>query len=144
LVDCGWMSSFVLFLTFSQFTCTSHSTCQKQDDWYEHFCFDWQVFIYPILVPGWLFWRKNYQFCLKRETKYPERTSRSNRWLVPLFMSVFCKRKTGVSCTTSRTWTSLGATSWQKFGLFWSYQKMPMKVFLSDPIFKKIIIFKKI
>ena len=50
----------------------------------EHFYLDWQFLIYSTLVLGWLFWRKNYQFRLKRETKYPERTSRSNWWFVPL------------------------------------------------------------
>ena len=54
----------------------------------EHFYFDWQFFIYPTLVLRWLFWRKNYQFRLKRPTKLPECTSRSNRWLVPLFLSL--------------------------------------------------------
>ena len=51
---------------------------------YEHFYFDWQFFIYFPLVLGWLFWRKNYHFRLKRQTKLPECTSRSNQWLVPL------------------------------------------------------------
>ena len=41
-------------------------------------------FIYSILVLGWLFWRKNYQFRLKKETKLPECTSRSNLWIVGL------------------------------------------------------------
>ena len=41
-------------------------------------------FLSSTLVLGWLFWRKNYQFHLKRETKLPEYTSRSNCWLVPL------------------------------------------------------------
>ena len=50
----------------------------------EHFYFDWQFFIYSTLVLGWLFRRKNYQFRLKRQTKLPECTSRSNQWLVPL------------------------------------------------------------
>ena len=50
----------------------------------EHFYLDWQFLIYSTLVLGWLFWRKNYQFRLKRETKYQERASRSNWWFVPL------------------------------------------------------------
>ena len=50
----------------------------------EHFYLDWQFLIYSTLVLGWLFWRKNYQFRLKRETKLSEYTSGSNRWFVPL------------------------------------------------------------